>query len=67
MKLEAEILLNRFRCEAELLRLAQVAEQKQERAEEHGRGRADGYERELEEIERRITETLNRHGAWAQK
>jgi hypothetical protein len=58
VKLEAEIILNRFRNAAELARLAHIAEQQEERAEEHGASRDDRQKRELQEIKRRGAETL---------
>ena len=67
VKLEAEIILNRFRNAAELARLAQVAEQQEENAAGHGASRDDRQKRELEDIERRITETLERHRALVRK
>lgn len=61
MKLEAEILLNRFRCNAEIARLSNLAEQKQERAGEHRAGGEERHKAALEEIERRVAETIARH------
>lgn len=67
MKLETEILLNRFRCTAEIARLSNVREQQNDREEDRGRS-ADHYKDALEEIERRVAEVLERHRAlWAQK
>lgn len=66
MKLETEILLNRFRCNAELARLADFGNQ-QEAREDDRTGRPDNREsveqKKLEEIERRVAETLERHRA----
>lgn len=62
-ELETQVLLNRFRCAAEIARLSNVGEQ-QEHAADDGAGRPKRYEQELEEIDRRITETLERHRTW---
>jgi hypothetical protein len=60
VKLETEILLNRFRCAAEIARLSDIGNQQKAGADDRG-SRPRSYERELEEIERRIAETLERH------
>jgi hypothetical protein len=60
VKLETEILLNRFRCQAQIARLADIGNQQEAGADDRA-GRPKRYERELEEIERRITETIARH------
>jgi len=66
VKLETEILLNRFRCAAEIARLSNVAEHEEAGADDRSR-RADNRERveqqKLEEIERRVAEAIARHRA----
>lgn len=66
VKLEAEIILNRFRNAAELARLSNVAEHEEAGANDR-RGCAHDWEsvqqQKLEEIERRVAETIARHRA----
>lgn len=62
VKLELEIILNRFRCAAELSRLANVAEQENQCAEQSAGGE-EIRKAALEEIERRVAETVRRHDA----
>jgi hypothetical protein len=61
-ELETQVLLNRFRCAAQIARLADIGNQQEAGADDRG-SRPKRYERELEEIERRVAETIARHRA----